>query len=131
MDLAKLNRDAEDRSVAWGAVAACAIAAVSLVGAGLALAAGDRANGLLQGAIGLAQLALAYGVYRGSRACAAAVLALWIVDRLLVALAYGPGAVLSIWTIVFTVMLVAGLRGTFAQHARPAAPPKHRPGAAA
>jgi hypothetical protein len=118
MDLGKLNRDAEDRSVAWGAVVASVIAVVSLISGGLAAAGGDLASGLFLATVGTAQLAMAYGVYRGSRACAVAVLALWVADRLISMVAYGPGVVLSVWTVVFTVMLFAGMRGVFAQHAR-------------
>ncbi|HEX2209077.1 MAG TPA: hypothetical protein VHG93_15465 [Longimicrobium sp.] len=118
MDLGKLNRDAEDRSVVWGAVVASVIALVSLIQAALAAAAGDRVNAAVLAVVGAVQLALAYGVYRGSRACAVAVLGLWIVDRLIGFAAYGPGYIVSIWTLVFTVMLFAGMRGVFAQHAR-------------
>lgn len=123
MDLGKLNRDAEDRSVVWAAVVVTALAAISLISAGLAAAAGDRASAFALTAIGLAQLALAYGVYRGSRACAMAVFGLWIADRLVMLAAYGLAGVLNILTLVFTVMLFAGLRGVFAQHARRAALP--------
>ena len=118
MDLDKLNRDAEDRSVVWGAVVASVIALVSLISAGLASAGGDRTSGVFLATVGTVQLALAYGVYRGSRACAVAVLALWTVDRLIGVVAYGPGWVLNVWTVVFTVMLLAGLRGVLARHAR-------------
>lgn len=118
MDLAKLNRDAEDRSVVWAAVVASVIALVSLIGAGLAAAAGDRTSGIFLSTVGTAQLALAYGVYRGSRACAVAVFGLWAVDRLIGFAVSGPGHLLSVWTLVFTVMLFAGMRGVFAQHAR-------------
>lgn len=127
MDLGKLNRDAEDRGVAWAAVAAAAIAVVSLLSAGLAAAAGDQTSGFFLATVGTAQLALAYGVYRGSRTCAMAVFGLWIVDRLIGFVAYGPGYLVSIWTLVFTVMLFAGLRGVFAQHARPAPSAGARP----
>lgn len=118
MDLAKLNRDAEDRGVVRAAAAASAIALVSLVSAVLAAAAGDTTSGIFLSTVGTAQLALAYGVYRGSRACAAAVFGLWIVDRLISVAAFGPGAVVNVWTVILTVMLVAGLRGVLAQHAR-------------
>lgn len=125
MDLGKLNRDAEDRSVVWGAVAASVIALVSLVSAELASAAGDRTAGVFLATVGTAQLALAYGVYHRSRACALAVLALWIVDRVIGLVAFGPGWILSVWTLLFTVMLVAGLRGALDRH------PRHAPAAGA
>ena len=118
MDLGKINRDAEDRSVVWGAVAAAALGAVSLIGAALARAAGDGLSASGLAVIGIAQLGLAFGVYRGSRFCAVAVFGLWIADRLIGMLTYGPGSVASVWTVVFTVMLFAAMRGTFAQHAR-------------
>ena len=118
MDLGKINRDSEDRSVIWGAVVASVIALVALINAGLAAGAGDLASAGLFGVIGLVQLGLAYGVYRGSRACAVAVFALWAGSLALSALAYGPGSVVSVLNVVFTVMLFAGMRGVFAQHAR-------------
>lgn len=118
MDLGKINRDSEDRSVIWGAVVASVIALVTLINAGLAAGAGDRASASVFGLIGVVQLGLAYGVYRGSRACAVAVFALWVGNLALSALVYGPGSVLSVLNVVFTVMLFAGMRGVFAQHAR-------------
>lgn len=122
MDLGKINRDSEDRSVIWGAVVASVIALVTLINAGLAAGAGDRASAGGFGVIGLVLLALAYGVYRGSRACAVAVFALWVGNLALGALAYGPGSVLGVWNVVFTAMLFAGMRGAFAQASRPADP---------
>ena len=105
----------------WGAVVASVIALVTLINAGLAAGAGDQASAGMFALIGLVQLALAYGVYRGSRACAVAVFALWVGNLALSALLYGPGSVVSVLSVAFTVMLFAGMRGVFAQHARPPA----------
>jgi hypothetical protein len=121
MDLGKITRDSEDRSVVWGAVVASVLALVNLINAGLAAGAGDGPSAGVYGTMGLVLLALAYGVYRGSRACAIAVFGLWAASLALGLLAYGPGALLSVPNVVFTVMLFAGMRGVFAQHARNAA----------
>lgn len=118
MDLGKITRDSEDRSVVWGAVVASVIALVNLILAGLAAGAGDGQSAGVFGTIGVVLLALAYGVYRGSRACAVAVFGFWAASLALSAWAYGPGSVLSVPNVVFTVMLFAGMRGVFAQAAR-------------
>lgn len=75
MDLGKITRDSKGRSVVWGALVASVLALVNLINAGLAAGAGDRPSAGVFGMIGGVLLALAYGVYRGSRACAIAVFA--------------------------------------------------------
>lgn len=122
MDLGKINRDSQDRSVVWGAAAACVIAFVNLINAALARGAGDGQRAGVFGAIGVVLLALASGVYRGSRACALAVFGFWAASLALSAYAYGPGSVLRVSNLVFTVMLFVGLRGVFAQASRAPGP---------
>jgi hypothetical protein len=66
--------------------------------------------------------ALAYAVYRGSRPAAVAVVALFVLSRATVFLAYGWMAMSPLWTLILGAMLWAGMRGVFAKARRPAAP---------
>lgn len=125
MDLGKISRDSEDRGVVWGAAAASVIALVNLLNAALASGAGDGQSAGVFGSTGVVLLALAYGVYRGSRACAIAVFGLWAASLALSAWGYGRMPVLRVPNLVFTVMLFVGMRGVFAQAARAPRPATH------
>jgi hypothetical protein len=117
MDLGRLNRNAEDRSVVWAAL----VTAFLGIAAGLsALFAHLNARVLdawIQGVIAIVYCGLAFGVYRGSRAAAVAVVTLYLLNVLLSLLAFGLRGV-GILTVVLGVILWVGMRGVFAQAAR-------------
>ena len=117
MDLGRIARDSEDRDVVRGAIATAAVGAVALLRAGIAWSEGAPVAGAVVAAILF--FALAYGVYRGSRAAAIAALVLWGVTLLVTAL--GGGWIVSLPNLVITAVLIAGLRGVLAQRARPSA----------
>ena len=118
MDLGKLVRDEEDRSVRNAALVATLLGLATLIGGLLSLEESGGATVVVV-VIGLVQLGLAYGLYRGSRACAVAVLALFVVDRVVTVLATGAvGLGFLVWTVIFGALLYGGMRGTFAQGAR-------------
>lgn len=118
MDLGKITRDSEDRDVRKAALVAGVLGLGTLVSGVIVWRMGGSDWGLVAVSIGVIQLSLAYGVYRGSRACAMAVLALFALDRFLAFATAGIMGVLNLWTIGGAVMLWAGMRGVFAQHAR-------------
>jgi glucose dehydrogenase len=118
MDLGKLVRDEEDRSVRNAALVAALLGLATLIGGMLSLGTSGGSAGVVV-VIGLVQLGLAFGLYRGSRACAVAVLALFVVDRAVTVLAAGrAGLGFLVWTVIFGALLYGGMRGTFAKNAR-------------
>ena len=118
MDLGKLVRGEEDRSVQVAALVAALLGLATLIGGLLSLGT-SGVSGWVVVAIGIVQLGLAYGLYRGSRACAVAVLALFVIDRVVTVLAAGAvGLGFLIWTAIFGALLYGGMRGTFARNSR-------------
>lgn len=124
MDLDRINRDNENGAVRWGAGAAVLVALLTLVGGVGAWLAGAHLYGGIAMVLGAAEAGLALGVLRGSRSCAIAVLALWATDRALLTWLQGPLALLNVWTIVVTLLLIAGTRGVFAKRRRATAQPR-------
>ncbi|MET0398664.1 MAG: hypothetical protein ABW277_17880 [Longimicrobiaceae bacterium] len=118
MDLGKLVRDEDDRDVRKAALVASVLGLATLISGVLSLRETGGAASLVV-VIGLVQLGLAFGLYRGSRACAVAVLALFALDRVVTLLSLGgAGLGFLVWTLIFGGLLYGGLRGTFAQNAR-------------
>jgi hypothetical protein len=118
MDLGKIVRDREDadvRKAGWGAVGLAVITLLQGIATWRAL---GTDPGVVVVAIGVAQLSLAIGTFRGSRACAVAILVLFLVDRVLVFRAFGWPGVVNVVTLVMLLTLYAGVEGTFAQYAR-------------
>jgi hypothetical protein len=117
MDLGKINRNSEDRSVVWAAVA------TAVLGVGTGLSAlfsqlnGRALDARIEWVIAIIYCGLAFGVYRGIRAAAVAVITLYLLMVLLSLLAFGLRGV-GLMTIVMGVILWTGMRGVFAQAAR-------------
>lgn len=121
MDLGKINRDAEDRSVVWAATVTAFLGATLLINAWSSFLDGEVLGGRIAILLALVFFALAYAVYRGSRAAAVAVVALFVLSRAAVFLAFGLMAMSPLWTLILGAMLWAGMRGVFAKARRPAA----------
>lgn len=128
MDLGKINRDAEDRSVVWAAAVTALLGLTALLGAGASRLEGDVLGGRVGILAALVFFALAYGVYRGSRAAAVAAVVLFVLRAALSFLAFGVTGMSPLWTVILGALLWAGMRGVFAQSARP---PASRPRRAA
>jgi hypothetical protein len=121
MDLAKLNRTEEDRSVVWAAVLTAFTGLGALVAAILARLAGDAVGAGAWLVVALLYAGLAYGVYRGSRAAAVMVVALFVLNAAAALLLTGP-SLLWILPVIWGATLYDGMRGVFAQHARAVRP---------
>lgn len=126
MDLGKITRDAEDRSVWWAAGVTALLGLAALLNAGAARLDGNAAGGRIGILAALVFFGLAYGVYRGSRAAAVAVVALFILQAALSFLARGLMGTSPLWTVILGAMLWTGMRGVFARSARPSASPRPR-----
>jgi hypothetical protein len=127
MDLGKINRDAEDRSVVWAAGVTALMGLSALLSASAAFLNGNVLGGRVGVLVAIVFFALAVGVYRGSRAAAVAVVSLFILQAAINFLVYGLMGMGPVWTVILGAVLWAGMRGVFAQAARPAsAPPSSR-----
>lgn len=124
MDLGKINRDAEDRSVVWAAGVTALLGFSALLSGGAAFLDGDVLGGRVGVLVAIVFLALAVGVYRGSRAAAVAVVSLFILQAAINFLAFGLAGMGPVWTAIMGAVLWAGMRGVFAQAARPASAPR-------
>jgi hypothetical protein len=120
MDLGKINRDSEDRSVAWAACVTALLAVSALLGGVASYLEDDVLGGRIGILAALLFFGLAYGVYRGSRAAAVTVVALFVLQAAIAFLARGLMGTSPFWTVILGAMLWAGMRGVFAQAARPA-----------
>lgn len=118
MDLGKLNRNAEDRSVVWAALVTAFLGLISLVTAAVGGLAGESVESRINLVAGLVYFGLAYAVYRGSRVAAVIVVALFLLNAALSLLVIGLTLGWVAWTLIMGGMLWAGMRGVFAQHAR-------------
>jgi hypothetical protein len=118
MDLGKINRDSEDRSVVWAAVVTAAIGLSLLLMGSAGNLAGRTVESRANLVVALIYFVLAYGVYRGSRAAAVVVVVLFLLNAAgsLVFIGLTPGWLA--WTLCMGGLLWAGMRGVFAQHAR-------------
>jgi hypothetical protein len=125
MDLGKINRNAEDRSVVWAALVTAFLGVAAGLSALFAQLNGRGLDAGIQGVIAIVYCGLAFGVYRSSRAAAVAVVTLYLLNVLLSLLAFGLRGI-GLMTIVLGVILWAGMRGVFAQAAR-APRPASRP----
>ncbi len=121
MDLGKISRDAEDRSVAWAAAVTALLGLAQLLGAGASHLEDDVLGARTHIVAAVVFFGLAYGVYRGSRVAAVAVVTLYVLLALLSFLLFGFGGV-GLMTIVLGVVLWTGMRGVFAQAERPPRP---------
>jgi hypothetical protein len=126
MDLGKINRDAEDRSVLWAAGVTALLGLSALLSGGAAFLDGDVIGGRMGVLVAIVFLALAAGVYRGSRAAAVAVVGLFLLQAAVNFLVLGLAGMGLVWTVVLGATLWAGMRGVFAQAARPASAPSSR-----
>jgi len=118
MDLGKIVRDGEDRDVRDGGWGAVVLAVLTVVQGAIAWSRWGTDPGIVLVSIGVAQLSMAIGIFRGSRACAIGILALFLADRALLAWTAGWASLVNIWTLAMLATLYAGVQGTFAQHAR-------------
>jgi|GEM_PF-6546604 len=117
MDLGKINRNAEDRSVVWAAVVTAFLGVAAGLSALFAQLNGRVLDAGIEWVVAILYCGLAFGVYRGSRAAAVAVVTLYLLNVLLSLLAFGLRGV-GLMTVVLGVVLWAGMRGVFAQAAR-------------
>ncbi|HEU4883103.1 MAG TPA: hypothetical protein VFT45_12675 [Longimicrobium sp.] len=117
MDLGRLNRDAEDRSVVWAAVVTAALGVATGLFGVFAHLNGQALDARIQLAAAIVYCGLAFGIYRGSRAAAVAVVTLYLLNAALSLLAFGLRGV-GLMTIILGAVLWAGMRGVFAQAAR-------------
>lgn len=117
MDLGKLNRDDENRSVVWASVLTAFTGLGALVAAVLSHLAGQALGARAWMVVAVVYCGLAYGVYRGSRAAAVVVVALFGLVAAVLVLVTGPSLIL-ILPLIWGATLWDGMRGVFAQHAR-------------
>jgi hypothetical protein len=117
MDLGKLNRNDENRNVMWASVLTGFTGLGALVAAVISHLAGESRGALAWLVLALVYAGLAYGVYRGSRAAAVAVVALFLLIAAAVLLLTGP-SLLWILPVIWGATLWDGMHGVFAQHAR-------------
>jgi hypothetical protein len=123
MDLGKINRDREDRAVWWAVGVTVLFGATTLLNAGSAQMEGYPLASRIAVLIALVFFGLAYGIYRGSRAAAVAVVAVFVLEAIAKYIAFGFWAMGPLWTAIYGGILWAGMRGVFAQAARPPQPP--------
>ena len=122
MDLGKLNRDSEDRAVWWAAGVTALFGATALLNAAAAHLEGSPFASRIAFVLALVFFGLAYGIYRGSRPAAIAVVVVFVLEAIAKYIAFGFWAMGPLWTAIFGVILWAGMRGVFAQAARPPGP---------
>lgn len=118
MDLGKLNRNDEDRSVVWAAVITAFTGLAALLAAIFANLAGQAPQAGTSLVIALVYFGLAYGVYRGSRAAAVVVVALFALVAAGALLLTGLSLLWIVLVLVWGVALWDGMRGVFARRAR-------------
>lgn len=118
MDLGKLNRNAEDRSVVWAALVTAFLGLIALVTGAVGGLAGESVESRVNLVAGLVYFGLAYAVYRGSRVAAVIVVGLFLLNAAVSLLIIGVTLGWLAWTLIMGGMLWAGMRGVFAQHAR-------------
>jgi hypothetical protein len=123
MDLGKINRDSEDRAVWWAVAVTVLFGATALLNAASAQMEGHPLASRIAVLIALVFFGLAYGIYRGSRAAAIAVVVVFVLEAIAKYIAFGFWAMGPLWTAIFGVILWAGMRGVFAQASRPSQPP--------
>jgi hypothetical protein len=123
MDLGKINRDSEDRAVWWAVGVTVLFGATALLNAAFAQAEGHPLASRIAVLLALAFFGLAYGIYRGSRAAAIAVVVVFVLEAVAKYIAFGFWAMGPLWTAIFGVILWAGMRGVFARAARPSQSP--------
>ena len=119
MDLGKINRDSEDRAVWWAVAVTVLFGATALLNAAFAQGEGHPLASRIAVLLALVFFGLAYGIHRGSRAAAIAVVVLFVLEAIAKFLAFGFWAMGPLWTAIFGVILWAGMRGVFAQASRP------------
>jgi hypothetical protein len=122
MDLGKINRDSEDRAVWWAVAVTVLFGVTTLLNAASAQLEGYPLASRIAVLIALLFFGLAYGIYRGSRAAAVAVVVMFVLEAIAKFLAFGFLAMGPVWTVIFGVILWAGMRGVFAQASRPQQP---------
>jgi hypothetical protein len=122
MDLEKINRDSEDRAVWWAVGVTVLFGATMLLNAAFAQGEGHPLASRIAVLLALLFFGLAYGIYRGSRAAAIAVIVLFVLEAIAKYIAFGFLAMGPLWTAIFGVILWAGMRGVFAQASRPQQP---------
>jgi hypothetical protein len=127
MDLGKIVRNSEDRSVGWAAVVTAFMGVATGLSALFAQLNGRVLDARIGWVIAIVYWGLAFGVYRGSRAAAVAVVTLYLLNVLLSLLAFGLRGI-GLMTIILGVILWDGMRGVFAKAARSpqsASSPRH------
>lgn len=124
MDLGKINRNAEDRSVVWAAAVTATLGLAQLLAGVGAHLDGDVLGARIGIVVAVVFFALAYGVYRGSRPAAVAIVTLFILQAVLSFLVAGITVGGLVWTAILGGLLWAGMRGVFAQAARPGPVPR-------
>lgn len=119
MDLGKINRDSEDRSVWWAVAVTVLFGATALLNAASAQLERDPLASRIAVLLALLFFGLAYGIHRGSRAAAIAVVVVFVLEAIAKFITFGFWAMGPLWTAIFGVILWAGMRGVFAQASRP------------
>jgi hypothetical protein len=119
MDLGKINRDREDRAVWWALAVTVLFGVTTLLNAGSAEVEGHPLASRIAGLIALVFFGLAYGIHRGSRAAAVAVVVVFVLEAIAKYIAFGFWAMGPLWTAIYGGILWAGMRGVFAQASRP------------
>lgn len=119
MDLGKINRDSEDRAVWWAVAVTALLGVTAALNASSAHLEGFPLASRAAAVLALVYFGLAYGVYRGSRAAAVAVVVFFVLESLAKLLVFGFLAMGPVWTVIFGGILWAGMRGVFARAERP------------
>ena len=118
MDLGKLNRDDENRSVVWAAVLTAFTGVGALLAGTFGSLAGEGAQARGPLVVALVYFGLAYGVYRGSRAAAVVVVAIFALLAVTALILSGFSLLWIVLLGIWGMTLWDGMRGVFAQHAR-------------
>jgi hypothetical protein len=118
MNLGKIVQNEDRRLIRQAALAAGIVAGLTTLNGILGLLGDGGTAARLMLAIGIVELALAYGVSRGSRAASVAVFAMFLVGRLATFILLGLSGILNLWTVILAVVLFAGMRATFADYER-------------
>ena len=118
MKLGRLAEKQDERDVLWGAGAAALLGLGTFISGFLMWRLSHAPGGAVITAFGAVQLALAFGVYRRSRACAVTVLTLFVIERIIAFLFVGIAMMGIVWTFVIGAMLYNGLKGILAERAR-------------
>jgi uncharacterized membrane protein len=127
MDLGRLNRNAEDRSVVWAALVTAFLGLIALVTAWVASLEGRTPDARVTLVFALVLFALAYAIHRGSRVAAVLVVTVFLANAVLTILFVGVSLATLAFHGILGAMLWAGMRGVFAQRVR-AASSAGRPG---